>query len=174
MGKLLTGHFGRSPEAESASLSLQDASLQLGMKPSDFVSEGPPTFFTKAFGAPGRYLVFLADQKDVERSPVWKPGYYLLPLEASDVLKALEKNRQAAAAMGDKRLLPVVEEIETAPPKDVRERLDRWVTASQPLFFKCECDHLELKVVAPWGLRRRWKARLRCPKRCQPALNEHF
>ncbi len=170
MGKLLTGHYGREPEAESIPLTLTDASQKLGLKPSDYVSEGSPRFFEKAFGAPGRYLVFLADAGETKESPVWKPGYYLLPLEAADVLKALEKNRQNAAAAGDGRALPVQLETKTLPPPDVQERLDIWVAKAQPLFFKCGCNHLELKLDAPWGLRRRWKARLRCPKRCQPAL----
>jgi hypothetical protein len=174
MGKLFTGHYGRPPEAESVPLPLADASQKLGLKPSDFVSEGPPAFFHKAFGAPGRYLVFLTEPEEIRGSPVWKLGHYLLPLAAADVLKTLEKSRQAAAAGGDHRELPIRAEIETAPPPDVRERLDSWVAKAQPLFFKCGCDHLELKVVAPWGLRRRWKARLRCPARCQPALLELF
>lgn len=174
MGKLLTGHYGGPPEAESVSLSLSDASQILGMKPSDFVSTGSPTFFSKAFGAPGRYLVFQAEAEEVEGRPAWKVGYYLLPLEAADVLKAMEKNRLSAMESGGHRILPVTVEMETAPPAPVQERLNAWVAAAQPLFFKCSCDHLELKVAAPWGLRRRWKARLRCPKRCQPPLNELF
>ena len=174
MGKLLTGHYGRPPEAESVFLALNDASQKLGMKPSDFVSEGAPNFFKKTFGAPGRYLLFQTEAKEVEGSPVWKLGYYLLPLEAADILKSLEKSRQAAAAAGDKRALPIKAEMETSPPLAVQERLDAWVAKAQPLFFKCGCDHLELKVMEPWGLRRRWKVRLRCPRRCQPPLVELF
>ena len=174
MGKLLTGHFGGPPEAESVSLSLADASQILGMKPSDFVSEGAPTFFTKAYGAPGRYLVFHVDDQELEGRPAWKKGYYLLPLEAGDILKAMEKNRLASGTSSGRHILPVKAVIDTPPPAAVQERLNAWVASAQPLFFKCGCDHLELTVSAPWGLRRRWKARLRCPKRCQPALNELF
>lgn len=170
MGKLLTGHYGRPPEAESVPLPLADASQKLGLKPSDFVSEGPPNFFEKAFGAPGRYLVFLTEAGEVQGSPVWKPGYYLLPVEAAGILKALERNRQDAAAAGAGRALPVQLEAKATPPPGVQERLDAWVAQAQPLFFKCGCDRLELKLDAPWGLRRRWKARLRCPKHCQPPL----
>ena len=170
MGKLLSGHYGHPPEAESVPLPLIEASQKLGLKPSDFVSVGPPNFFKKAFGAPGRYLVFHAGLVEVEGSPVWKAGYYLLPLEAADVIKTLEKNRLAAVVAGDKRILPVKAEIEISPPPGVQARLDAWVTRSQPLFFKCGCDHLVLKLEPPWGMRRRWKANLRCPRRCQPAV----
>ena len=174
MGKLLSGHYGQPPEAESVPLALAEASQKLGMKPSDFVSEGPPNFFNKAFGAPGRYLVFQVESSELSGSPVWKPGYYLLPLEAADVLKALSKNRSTASVPGEQRVLPIRAEIETAPPPPVQQRLDVWLANAQPLFFKCKCEYLELRVDAPWGLRRKWKARLRCPDRCQPALVEQF
>ena len=170
MGKLLTGHFGRPPEAESVTLPLLDASRKLGLTPSDFVSTGPPNFFKKAFGAPGRYLVFYMEKDESQMSPIWKPGYYLLPLEAADVLRVLEKNREAAYAAGDRRALPIRMEAKKTPPPGVQQRLDAWVAYVQPLLFKCGCDYLELKLAAPWGLRKRWKANLRCPRRCQPAL----
>ncbi len=169
MGKLLSGHYGRPPEAESVPLSLTDAGVKLGLKPSDFVSQGAPTFFEKAFGTSGRYLLFLADDSEVKDSPVWKSGYYLLPLSAADVLEVLEKNKRSSAMPVGPGLLPVrSDEDAEKPPLDVQGRLDEWLARAQPLFFKCKCDYLELKVHAPWGLRRRWKARLRCPNRCQP------
>jgi len=168
MGKLLTGRYGEEPTAESIPLSLRDCSQKLGLKPSDFISQGAPKFFKEKFGASGRYLVFCVEADETQGSPVWKAGYYLLPLEAADILKALEGNRHSAAGAG--RTLPVQMESEETPPRDVQERLDAWVAKAQPLFFKCGCDHLELKLAPPWGLRRRWKARLKCPKRCQPPL----
>ena len=173
MGKLLTGHFGREPEAESIALSLIEASQKLGLKPSDFVSTGPPTFFKKNYGAPGHYLLFQVEPAEVEGKPIWKTGYYLLPLEAADILKMLEKNRLNPAASAGGRFLPIQPiqtEQESAPPPGVQKRLELWLAKAQPLFFTCGCEHLELKLDAPRGLRRRWKARLRCPRRCQPAL----
>jgi hypothetical protein len=101
---------------------------------------------------------------------VWKPGYYLLPLEAADVLKVLEKNREAAYAAGDRRALPIRMEVQENPPPGVQKRLDAWVAKAQPLFFRCGCEYLSLKLDPPWGMRRRWKALLRCPRRCQPAV----
>lgn len=164
MGKLLTGRWGEPPEAESVPISLKDCNQKLGMKPSDFVSAGTPTFFEKKHGAAGRYLVFLSDADEVAGSPLWKSGYYLLPIEAIDVLKALKGLRVDNAG----KILPVQVESDETPPAHVQEALDKWVAQCQPLFFKCRCDHLELRVKKPWGLRRRWKVRLRCPDRCQP------
>jgi len=169
MGKLLTGHFGVPPEAESVPLSLMECNQKLGLKPSDFVSVGAPKFFEKDFGAPGRYLVFLVEESETKDSPIWKPGYYLLPLEAAEVLKALARNRRAASG-ADPLVLPVQWEAEEMPPPGVKARLDHWVSKCQPLFFTCGCDHLELKLDKPWGLRRKWRARLRCPRKCQPPL----
>jgi hypothetical protein len=151
-------------------LSLLDASRKLGLTPSDFVSEGPPNFFKKTFGAPGRYLLFYMEKDESKASPIWKPGYYLLPLEAADVLRVLEKNREAAYAAGDRRALPIRMEAQETPPPGVQKRLDAWVAHVQPLFFKCGCEYLNLKLDPPWGIRHRWKALLRCPRRCQPAL----
>jgi len=166
LGKLLSGRYGEPPRAESVPLSLKDCSQRLGLKPSDFISQGEPNFFKKSFGAGGRYLIFLVEETDVQSSPVWKAGYYLLPLEAADVLKVFlpEKEPNAGPA------LPVRVETKGVPPEIIADRAKRWAEESQPLFFKCGCDYLELKLQAPWGLRRQWKAVLRCPKRCQPAL----
>ncbi len=166
MGKLLSGRYGSEPDAESMDLSLKECRQKLNLKPSDFASQGRPKFFERAFGARGRYLLFLADAEDVQGSPVWRPGYYLLPLEAKDVLSALEKRKSAASGGG--AVLPIDWESEPKAPEDKQEKAMQWAIASQPLFFQCTCKRLELRLFAPWGLRRRWKARLRCPKRCQP------
>ena len=91
MGKLLSGRYGSQPDAESIALSLRDCNQKLNLKPSDFVSEGHPKFFEKAFGAAGRYLLFFAEDDDVQGNPIWRRGYYLLPLEAKDVLAALDE-----------------------------------------------------------------------------------
>jgi len=168
MGKLLSGRYGFEPDAESIPLTLKECSQKLNLKPSDFVSDGPPTFFEKAFGASGRYLLFLADAVDVKDSPVWKTGYYLLPLEAKDVLAALEKHKGGAA--GGEKVLPIEWEADSDAPNEIKEKAMKWGKASQPLFFKCVCKNLELRLYPPWALRRRWKARLRCPKRCQPPM----
>ncbi len=168
MGKLLSGHYGSEPDAESIALSLKECNQKLNLKPSDFVSEGPPKFFEKAFGASGRYLLFLAGDEDVQNNPIWKTGYYLLPLEAKDVLAALSKHKSGVRGSGD--VLPIEWEKETDAPAKIQEKAMTWAMASQPLFFKCVCKSLELRLYAPWGLRRRWKARLRCRKRCQPPL----
>ncbi len=168
MGKLLSGRYGSEPDAESISLSLRECNQKLNLKPSDFVSEGPPKFFEKAFGALGRYLLFLADEGDVKDSPIWKIGYYLLPLEAKDVLAALEKHKGGAADGGS--VLPIEWETEPEASPHIKMKAMKWGKDSQPLFFKCTCKRLELRLYPPWGLRRRWKARLRCPKRCQPPL----
>jgi hypothetical protein len=168
MGKLLSGRYGSEPDAESISISLRECNQKLNLKPSDYVSEGAPKFFEKAFGASGRYLLFLADADDVKESPIWKTGYYLLPLEAKDVLAALEKHRGAAG--GDGRVLPIEWEKDEEAPAEIKKKAMEWGRASQPLFFRCVCKNLELRLYSPWALRRRWKARLRCPKRCQPPL----
>jgi hypothetical protein len=168
MGKLLSGHYGAEPDAESIALSLKECNQKLNLKPSDFVSEGPPKFFEKAFGASGRYLLYLADGEDVRGSPIWKTGYYLLPLEAKDVLSALEKHKNASTEGGT--VLPIEWETESDASEQIKQKAMKWSIASQPLFFICVCKKLELRLYPPWALRRRWKARLRCPKRCQPAL----
>jgi hypothetical protein len=168
MGKLLSGRYGAPPDAESISLTLKECNQKLNLKPSDFVSEGPPTFFEKAFGAAGRYLLFLTDGADIAGSAVWKAGYYLLPLEAKDVLAALEKHKGGAAGGG--KVLPIEWEQESEASAEMKEKAMAWGRASQPLFFKCVCGTLSLRLYPPWAMRRRWKARLRCPKRCQPPL----
>jgi hypothetical protein len=168
MGKLLSGKYGSVPDAESIPLSLKECNQKLNLKPSDLVSEGPPTFFEKSYGAGGRYLLFLADESDVRESSVWKPGYYLLPLNAKDVLAALEKRKEGGS--DERPVLPVEWETEVDAPMQIKLKAQAWANASQPLFFKCVCSKLTLRLFPPWALRRRWKARLRCPKRCQPPL----
>src|SRR5437870_4610070 len=91
MGILLIGHYGRPPEAESVEISLKECHQRLGLTPSDFVSDEEPGFFKKKHGAMGKYLVFLVDKKEIGAAAVWRPGYYLLPLEAADTLKAFSK-----------------------------------------------------------------------------------
>ncbi len=168
MGKLLSGRYGAAPDAESITLSLRECSQKLSLKPSDFVSAGPPKFFEKDFGTSGRYLLFQADAADIKESAVWKPGYYLLPLEAKDVLIALEKHKGGAGEAN--RVLPIEWEEVPEAPEDLKEKAMQWGRDSQPLFFKCVCKQLQLRLYAPWGFRRRWKVRLRCMKRCQPAM----
>jgi hypothetical protein len=168
VGKLLTGRYGEAPEAESATLTVMECHQRLSLKPSDYVSEGAPDFFNKSYSAKGRYLVFQVDATEVQGNPVWKPGYYLLPIEAAAVLEALSKRRTAG---NSERALPVQLESKETPPEQIAALARNWAASSQPLFFKCKCDHLEMRLDAPWGLRRRWKARLRCPNRCQPALS---
>lgn len=172
MGKLLSGRYGSPPDAESAALSLQECHQKLGLKPSDWVSSGTPTLFEKAYGAKGKYLLFLVDEKEISNNPIWKSGYYLLPIEAADVLDALSRRGGALPKPGS--TLPIQLSVEGTPPEEILKRAQKWGEASQPLFFKCECDHLELTLNPPWGLRRRWKARLRCPKRCQPQMTTLF
>ena len=169
MGKLLIGRYGELPGAESMEFTLRDAHQRLGLKPSDFISTGEPKFFYRSFDAGGRYLVLLLTDKEVEGQGVWKSGYYLLPMSAADALKSFGKNRVVPA--GGRRL-PVTIESKTELPPDVKARVDQWVLECQPLFFKCQCDHLEMKVDAPWALRRRWRARLKCADRCQPTLTQ--
>ena len=169
MGKLLSGHYGSGPEAESIPITLRECSQKLNLKPNDFVSIGPPRFFEKAFGAKSRYLLFLPDPEEVEGSIVWKPGYYLLPLEAKDVLSALSKVTGRGSA--EDRVLPVEWEKDFDAPKSIKEKAMKWATATQPLFFQCGCPCLKLRLQPPWALRRRWRARLRCAERCQPPLS---
>lgn len=169
MGVLYSGHYGRPPEAESGRLTLQECVQRLNLKPTDFVSAGEPAFFEKSFGTHGRYMLFKVAEEDVLGSPVWKAGYYLLPLDAADVLSALEKRRTGSVrSTGEK--LPYEVESPADAPEALVARARQWADSCQPLFFKCRCDHLELRLDPPWGLRRKWKARLRCPGRCQPAL----
>jgi hypothetical protein len=172
MGKLLSGRYGHPPDAESIPISLKECNQKLNMKPSDFVSAGPPAFFKKAFGARGRYLLFQVDAEELEGNLAWKGGYYLLPLEATDVLEALERHK--GRFPDSDRRLPVHVHSDETPPHPILEKAKRWAEESQPLFFKCRCASLDLELIAPWALRRRWKARLRCPKRCQPPLNALF
>jgi hypothetical protein len=169
MGILLSGRYGHPPEAESGRISLSDCVLRLGLKPSDFISQGEPVFFEKAFGTRSRYLLFKTESGEAEGQAAWKSGYYLLPLEAAEVLAMLEKNKQGILSATTQKL-PYEIESEKAPPADVLERTQRWADQCQPLFFKCQCVRLELRLDAPWGLRRRWRVRLRCPGRCQPAM----
>ena len=167
MGKLLMGHYGRPPEAESVSITLRDCHQKLGLKPSDFVSEEDPSFFKKSHGAMGKYLVFQMDAKEIKDAAVWRPGFYLLPLEAVDVLKAFSK-QDIVRAGSSKRFAEL--ECKEPPPADILERANRWVEESQPLLFQCHCPQLILRLDPPWAIRRRWAARLTCKKRCQPAL----
>lgn len=171
MGKLLSGRYGEPPIATSSGVSLTDCYQKLGLKPSDFVSQGEPTFFEKSFGAKGKYLLFQLDAEEAVGKAQWKPGYYLLPLEAADVLDVLKYGRRRAATHAP---LPVHLESDVKPPAPVVENAQRWAQECQPLFFQCPCTYLELRLKQPWGLRRHWKARLRCPDRCQPALEKSF
>jgi hypothetical protein len=168
MGKLLTGRYGSPPDAESIPITLTQCNQKLNLKPSDFVSSGPPKFFEKRFGSSARYLLFLLEADEVKDNGIWKPGYYLLPLEAKDVLSAIE-NRRAGAA--DATVLPIEwEEEPKDAPEAMREKALAWGKASQPLFFKCTCKKLTLRLYPPWAMRQKWKSRLRCPRRCQPAI----
>jgi hypothetical protein len=167
MGKLLIGHFGHPPEAESVTITLKDCHQRLGMKPSDFVSSESPAFFTKAHGAIGKYLVFEADDADIRDGAVWKKGFYLLPLEAADALKAFDR-KDASVRTADVRPFDV--ECKTDVPPDVLDRISKWAHQVQPMLFRCHCAQLRVKVDPPAVLRRHWKVRLTCDKRCQPAL----
>jgi hypothetical protein len=168
MGKLLSGHYGSAPVAESIPITLKECSQKLNMKPSDHVSTGPPKFFEQDFGASGRYLLFLTEEDEVAGSAIWKFGYYLLPLDAKDVLAALAKHRGGITQ--DPRIIPVEWEVESEAPEPIKTRALKWAMESQPLFFKCACKSLQIRLQAPWALRKQWKARLRCPGRCQPPL----
>lgn len=169
MGKLLSGRYGSKPEAESISISLVECNQKLSLKPSDFVSEGPPAFFEKDFGSSSRYLLFLADANDVKDSKVWRVGYYLLPLDAKDVLAAIDRRKDPASIGAS--VLPVEwEDLPESATDFIKKRALDWAAASQPLFFKCSCKKLHLRLYSPWALRKKWKARLRCPGKCQPPI----
>jgi hypothetical protein len=168
MGKLLSGRYGHSPEAESIPLTLQECHQKLNLRPSDFVSMGSPAFFRKSFGSHGKYLLFQVEPDELQDSVVWKAGYYLLPIDAAAVLEALEKHKRKSGLEGD--VLPIEWEEISQAPLAIQQRAIRWAQGCQPRFFKCNCRSLLLRLYAPWAMRRRWKARLRCPNRCQPAL----
>jgi hypothetical protein len=168
MGKLLIGHFGEPPQAESIAITLRDCHQRLGLKPSDFVSSEEPDFFKKARRAVGKYLVFQADLNEVKEAAVWKAGYYLLPLSATDVLNLF--NKQEITRGGGAVRRPMEVESKETPPPDVMERASRWADQSQPLLFHCHCPQLLLKLDAPMLFRRHWKVRLTCRKRCQPPV----
>lgn len=168
MGKLLIGRFGQEPDAESLTITLRDCHQRLGLRPSDFISSTPPDLFKEAHGAKGKYLVFKMDAEEIGGNVMWRDGYYLLPLEAADVLKVFQKVNLSTAAGG--RIRPMDVEFKVQPTADVLERARRWAEDSQPLFFQCHCPRLVLRLDAPWVVRRRWRARLTCPNRCQPAL----
>jgi len=168
MGKLLMGRYGEEPQAESTlPISLRECHQRLSLKPTDYISAGAPDFFNRAYGAKGRYLVFLVEPSEAQGNAIWRPGYYLLPLEAADVLRAFDKNKRGPS---EGRALPVEIESKDAVPPEIMALAQRWAQECQPLFFKCKCDHLTLKLTAPWAMRRRWKSRISCPDRCQPTL----
>src|SRR4051812_24932783 len=127
MGKLLIGHYGRPPEAESVDLTLNDCHQRLGLKPSDFVSSEPPAFFKKSKGALGKYLVFEVDAKEVPVTAIWRPGYYLLPLEAADVVKAFNHQDLSGRAAGAR---PYDLDFKKRPSDEVLERAQRWADQS--------------------------------------------
>jgi hypothetical protein len=166
VGKLYTGHYGKRPSAEAVAITLRECHQKLGLMPSDFVSTDPPDFFRKRHGTGGKYLVFELEAKEIDNA-VWRPGFYLLPLEAEDVLKAFSKGKPVGVSRAKK---PVELQAKKAPPAFVLERAGRWADVTQPLFFECKCTELVLRLDPPWGLRRRWKARLFCAKKCQPAV----
>src|SRR2546423_477163 len=91
MGKLLIGHYGHRPEAESIEISLKDCYRRLGLKSSDFVSADEPYFFAKKRGAMGKYMVFQVEAEEIGDAPAWRAGYYLLPVDAADVVKVFSK-----------------------------------------------------------------------------------
>jgi hypothetical protein len=173
MGKLLIGKYGQPPDAESVTISLRDCHQRLGLKPSDFVSSEDPNFFHRRVkGALGRYLVFQLEASEIQDAAVWRPGFYLLPLDAADVLNAFSKQEVARASKGSAR--PYELESKQPLPDDVLARAQQWAERSQPLLFKCHCAKLVLKMEGPTFLRRYWKARLTCRKRCQPALKSRI
>ena len=172
MGKLLIGRYGHLPEAESVTISLKDCHQRLSLKPSDFVSAEEPSFFRRAHKALGKYLVFQIDANEIGDAAVWRTGYYLLPLEAADVLKAFNKKEISLA--GDYGERPFEIETLQPPPPAIMARIDRWTKESQPLLFHCRCEVLLLKLDPPSLFRRSWRARLTCRKRCQPAIKNLF
>jgi hypothetical protein len=170
MGKLLIGHYGQEPDVESIEITLKECHQRLGMKPSDFVSEVPPAFFRKAHGALGKYMVFQLEKNEIPDA-FWRAGYYLLPMEAADVLKAFGKlslHSQAA------QVRPTKIEAKEPVPEAILKRVQSWSIESQPLLFNCHCPELVIKVDPPALFRKTWKVRLTCPKRCQPALRTQF
>ncbi len=168
MGKLLSGRYGSKPQAESFSLSLTECAQKLNLKPSDFVSEGPPQFFEKSFGSSSHYLLFYVSSEDVKDKPIWKTGYYLLPLEAKEVLAAIERRRRGASE--EENLLPLEWEEEAEAPPPIKDKAMAWGRKSQPLFFLCSCKSLKIRLYPPWAMRTKWKARLRCAGKCQPPI----
>jgi hypothetical protein len=171
MGKLLIGHYGRPPEAESVEIALRDCHQRLGLKPSDFVDAEEPSFFKKAHRATGKYLVFYVDAAEIREAAVWKPGYYLLPLEAADVLRAFS-GKNFAGSRSDIRPSQIISK--DPAPEDVLQRARRWAEASQPLLIHCHCPEVIIKLDSPWTFRRRWRVRLTCAKRCQPPLKDEI
>ena len=167
MGKLFIGHYGHSPDAESVTIALSDCHQRLGLKPSDFVSLEPPSFFNEKQGAMGKYLVFQVDAAEIGDAAVWHPGYYLLPLKALDILNVFSK---LEIARGGATRRPFELECKEQPPADVLKRAKRWADQSQPLLFQCHCHELILRLDPPWAFRRHWTARLTCKNRCQPPL----
>jgi hypothetical protein len=167
MGKLFIGHYGRPPEAESVAIALRECHQRVGLKPSDFVSAEEPGFFKKAHGATGKYLVFKLEPEEIQDAAVWRPGFYLLPLDAADVLKVF--SRQDIVRGGATRR-PLEIESKQPPEPAVLERAERWAEQTQPLLFQCRCPQLVLRLDPPWGFRRRWAVRLTCRKRCQPPV----
>jgi hypothetical protein len=132
MGKLLSGRYGGTPEAISGTITLSECHQRLSLKPSDHVSVGEPDFFKKAYGAKGRYLLFQVDESEVRGTAAWKPGYYLLPLDALDVLKAMDKSNQPRAEAGP---LPVAVKDQDGAPASILAQAQKWAADSQPLFF---------------------------------------
>jgi hypothetical protein len=173
MGKILVGRFGQPPEAESIPISLRDCHQRLGMKPTDFISAEPPSFFEKKVkGAMGRYVVFQAEVTETKDVAVWQTGYYLLPLDAVDVLKAF--NRQDVIRGGGGTVRPFKIESKKPLTDAVSQWVPQWVERSQPLLLKCRCPELQVTLDAPTFIRKRWKARLSCPKKCQPVIKALF
>ena len=166
MGKLLIGRYGEEPSAESIPMSLKDCHLKLGLRPTNYVSEGEPDFFNESDGAFGKYLVFKADAEDMT-GPLWKPGYYLLPVDPGQALNLL-KGVDRTPLSGRRR--PVQLQAPEDVPPEVLTRAKAWVEQTQSSLMDCECATLEGRVKPPFGLRRQWNVSLGCPKRCQPVL----
>jgi hypothetical protein len=172
MGKLLVGHYGGPPEAESISISLRECHQRLGMRPTDFVSAEEPPFFHKKHKSVGKYLVFQADATDVQEAAVWRPGYYLLPLDAAEVLRAFNKADVLRKGAANQRPFDI--ECKSPVPSDVLQRVEHWNEQSQPLLFQCHCPQLVIRLDPPTFIRRRWKVRLGCRKRCQPPIKSEL